>query len=287
MGVGWLLAQTSENTRDAYRRDLAAWFRWLTRHHVTDPFKMRRADVDQWARHMDHSTAKATVNRRVAAVSSWYGYCQTEDVTDVNPAARVRRHRIDPTFSPTFVPSVAETNRVLDLAGTDPRLNALVCVLLYVGARISEAVGADLADLTTDAGHPVLYVTRKGGKRAALPLHPPAVVDAINRWLRHRRTGGDPAVGGPVFVDNKGDRWSRTAAGAAVTALGAAAGCPRLTPHSLRHAFATFADRAGTPRGDLQLWMGHTDPATTALYVARSRRYNTHPGNKIAAHLGR
>lgn len=292
--VGWLLAQTSENTRDAYRRDIDAWFGWLTAHRVANPFKVRRADVDLWARQMDHTrtgrggpTAKATVNRRVASVSSWYGYCQAEDLTETNPAARVRRHHIDPLFSPTFRPSIDETNRILNTAADDPRLNALVHVLLFAGARISEAVGADVADIGADGGYPVVWVTRKGGAKAALPLNPPAVVAAINTWLQHRRAGGDPADTGPLFVDIKGQRWSRTAARAAVAGLGASVGCPRLTPHSLRHAFATFADRAGVSRDDLQLWMGHALPATTALYVARSRRYETHPGHLIAQHLGR
>lgn len=293
----WLLDQTSDNTREAYERDINTWLAYLATNGL-DPLLATRAHAAAWARVMERTPARsgrppavATINRRLASVSSFYDYCVSVDEIEVNRIKAVKRHSIDKDFSPTFRPSADQALAIMRVARDDgPRSWALVTMLVFTGARVSEALGAEWDHLILDGEQRVLQVIRKGGTPDYLPLKPVELVGGAfdgYREQRARRAHVEPAdLTGPIFLDRHARVLTRQAAANLVANIGRRAGCPRLSPHSLRHAFASLGKLAGASKDDLQKWMGHKDGRTTARYIARVQEYESHPGQKIADLLG-
>lgn len=142
-----------------------------------------------------------------------------------------------------------------------PRSFALVSLLVLNGVRISEALAAEIGDLDFDRGHRVLRIRRKGGKRSKTPLTADVLV-ALEGAIDGRNEG-------PIFATASGKALDRTAAWRLLRRLAKEAGigsAERISPHSMRHTFATTALDAGVPLRDVQDSMGHKDPRTTRLY---------------------
>jgi integrase/recombinase XerD len=159
----FLLSFREGNTRDAYRRDLADWWRWCADQDL-DPLQVRRVHVDAYARGLEQQRrAAATVRRRLAVLSSFYRDAVAEGPLTVNPLAHVKRPPAD-DVSTTLGLDRAEAARFLDAAeAAGPRDHTLACLLLLTGLRVTEALAADVDQLGADRGHLVLAITGKGG----------------------------------------------------------------------------------------------------------------------------
>jgi site-specific recombinase XerD len=166
---------------------------------------------------------------------------------------------------------------------------------------VSELLGADVEDLGTDRGHRVLRVRRKGGKIQALALPAPAA-DRIEVYLAGRDDvtalpaipGSTPATAPRrvLFATGTGARMYRAEVRALLHRLGRAAGLPAglaasLSPHSMRHAFATLNLDAGASLRDLQDAMGHASPRTTRRYDRSRGNLDRSPGYLLAGYMGR
>ncbi|WP_148045260.1 site-specific integrase, partial [Arthrobacter oryzae] len=150
-----------------------------------------------------------------------------------------------------------------------PRSHALVSVLLFTGIRLGEALNANTTDYGHDTGHRTLRIRRKGGTDAKVAVPAPAV-EALNLYLGatgRELVAGTAGVGLPIFTTGTGKRWASSEAFRTVQRLAKEAGIEgQISPHSLRHTFATIALDAGTTLHDLQDSMGHADPRTTRRY---------------------
>src|SRR5260221_393796 len=125
--------------------------------------------------------------------------------------------------------------------------------------RVSEATGADIEALGTERGHRTLAITRKGGKKAVIPLAP-RTARAIDLAIGERCEG-------PIFTTPTGQRLDRHGAGRIVRRVARRAGlAKKIGPHTLRHAFITAALDAGVPLRDVQEAASHADPRTTMRY---------------------
>jgi integrase/recombinase XerD len=281
LAVAWLLGYSSERTRRAYRRDLEHFTAWCAEHEL-DPLAVRRPHVDAYARTLtDAGIAASTVARRLSALSSFYAYAVAEEVLDRNPVAHVRRPRISVDASTTIGLDRDDARRFLAAAADDsPRARALVALLLLDGLRVSEALAADVDDLGTARGHRTIRVTRKGATTATVPLAP-ATIDAVAAYLDGRSSG-------PIFTTATGGRWAASEAFRAVRRIAQAAGvaaAAQVSPHSLRHTFATIALDAGASLRDVQDAMGHADPRTTRRYDRARHSLDRHPTYAVAAYL--
>jgi integrase/recombinase XerD len=303
--TGWLATKRSPHTRAAYLRDLAQWAGWLAGHGVP----LLEADetaAAMWARHLEGAGVKhSTAARKLTAVSSFYGWCARRGHVRANPVAGLPRPAVDYDTSATPGLTRDQAVALLEAADSDAgpqaaRTAALVATLLYTGARVSELLGADIEDLGTDRGHRVVRVRRKGGKIQALALPAPAA-GRIDAYLAGRDdVTALPAVPGSagaprrrvLFATGTGARMYRAEVRALLRRLGRAAGLPEeltgsLSPHAMRHAFATLNLDAGASLRDLQDAMGHASPRTTRRYDRSRGNLDRSPGYLLAGYISR
>lgn len=260
----WLAAYDSENTQKAYARDLRVWIEFCDNNDL-DPLGAIRAHIDVWRQQwagFKTKPADTSLARRLSAVSSWYDYLVKEDVLDRSPAAHIKRPKIDGLYSPTRGLDKEGARAMLEVAAdAGPRDFALICLLLLSGLRCHEALLADVEDLGQERGHKTLDVVRKGGAKQRVPLAAETHA-ALEAHLADRTSG-------PLFVTRTGARLSARQAFRDVRELALVAKVPHaeeISPHSLRHTFATLAMDAGAPIRDVQDAMGHRDPKTTIRY---------------------
>lgn len=264
--AAWQLAQTSPNTLAAYRRNLADFCIWLDGHGL-DLLAVERVHVDGYRHTL--AGAPATAARKLAALSSFYRYALAEDLVQRNPVETIARPKVNADHSATQGLTKEQAKALLAEARDDsPRSHALVSLLMFTGIRVSEALNATTADYGHDSGHRTLTVRRKGGHISKVAVPAPAA-DALNAYLG--TTGADLVTaageGLPIFTTTTGKPWNRSEVFRTIQRLARAAGIEgQISPHSLRHTFATIALDSGTALHDLQDSMGHADPRTTRRY---------------------
>jgi integrase/recombinase XerD len=278
VAAAWLLGY-SGGTRRAYSTDLAGWGAWLERAGI-EPFDAHRAHVEAFARDLElDGRAPATIARKLSALASFYAYALDESLIDRSPVARVRRPKVGDE-SPSTGLDRDELRAFLAAARrSGPRDAALALLLALNGLRISEALGADVADLGTERGHRTLAIVRKGGKRARVPLAAPTA-EAIDAYLAGRTDG-------PLFVTRSCRRVLQQQADKTVRRLARAAGIDGKTvsAHTMRHSFVTAALDAGASLRDVQDAAGHADPRTTRRYDRARHALDRAPTYAVAAAL--
>ena len=266
LAAGWLLGHPAR-TATAYRRDLGAWARWCQQ-MGTDPLAAQRHHVDAWVRHLSavprpatgRVASAATIARMLSAISGFYAYGIDQGVLALSPVAAVRRPRVSANSTTPGLDAAQLRALLAAAAAHSTRSGALVALLVLCGLRISEALGADVRDYGHDGGHRVLAIVRKGGIAARVPL-PPPVVRILDAHLDGRQAG-------PIFTAaDETSQYPYSSAYEQIRRLCAAAGLPAgISPHSLRHSYATEALRLGAPLQDVQDALGHADPRTTRRY---------------------
>jgi integrase/recombinase XerD len=231
----------------------------------------------------DPGLAPSSLRRRAASLRGFYRFAFAEGLIDLDVASD-----LDLPRQPRRLPeplSVQETTALLEAAGGDDpnepehdlrlRDRTLLELLYAGGLRISEALGLDREDLSTDGGW--VRVLGKGSRERLVPIGDVALA-WLERWLAGPwpgllaraagRGAGTPARGGPIFVGERGARLSRQQAWAVVKAAARAAGLhERVSPHSLRHSFATHLLEGGADLRIVQELLGHASIGTTQLYT--------------------
>ena len=240
--AGWL-AQYRPVTAAAYKTDLGAWVTWAVAHGLTLA-TAGPGDIGAWVRALEAGGARpAGIARKLAALSSFYTWAVDEDAIARSPVARVRRPRVVDDAQPLGLDRDQATQLLLDARTAGPRDDALICLLLLNGLRVSEACSARVEDLGASRGHVTLRITRKGGRDAVIPLAP-RTADAVAAASAGRTTG-------PLLRDDDGKPLDRHDAGRIVRRLARRAGLPPTNPHALRHAFVTAALDTGAPLRDV------------------------------------
>jgi integrase/recombinase XerD len=277
------LAGYDGRTRESYATDLRQYFTWCQTVPL-NPLDAKRAHVQVYARILTEQLqrSKATVARKLSAITGFYGYAVTEGELERSPAAHVRRPKVADE-SPRFGLDRDEFAGLLAIANTDgPVSHALLCLLGLNGLRVSAACNATVGDLSVDRGHQLLTITLKGGKRQAVPLAPrtAAAIAALPSLTSPRGVDFQPPAG-DVNPDHGQDSRATSPAAAGQLLLGIdrfaawrlvrrlahQAGITKpISPHSLRHTFVTLALDAGVELRDVQDAAGHADPRTTRRY---------------------
>jgi integrase/recombinase XerD len=298
--LAFLATKRSVNTRQAYLRDLAEFARWCDG-HGTALLTADEITAAVFARHLESIGRKnTTIARKMAAVSSFYAWCLRHGHAQANPVATLDRPQVDYDTSATAGLTKDQAVALMHAADRETeRTAALVAVLLFTGARVSEVLSADIEDLGTDRGHRVLKVRRKGGKVQSLVLPAPAVarVDAYlasrDDYITVPMTRDDPTrpPRRVLFATGTGNRMYRAEVRRLLHRLGKAAGLPddltdTMCPHSMRHAYATLSLDANVSLRDVQDAMGHADPRTTRRYDRSRGNLDRAPGLTLAGYVG-
>lgn len=283
----WLATMRTRSTRDAYRSDLVRFVEWCGARQwepvaaTPEVLNLYRLDME------GQGLAPSTIARRLSALSSFFRFLVRREVIARTPVVweDVPRPKVSDE-SQTLGLDEAEAIRFLDAAAArSARDEALACLLLLNGLRVSEALAVDLDAITSEASHRVVKVTGKGGKVRTVPLSP-RTVRAIERATEGRESG-------PVLTNRRGDRLGRRGAARIVEAIAAAAGLveadgrtKRITPHSCRHAFVTLSLAAGQPLHRVQDDAGHASPVTTQRYNRQRDRLDNASTYVLSARLG-
>jgi len=267
----------ANNTLLSYRRDLKRYAGILHQRGISDVAAVTEQDVTDYLAKLrqgdsDHPPLSASsAARAVIAVRGFHKFVVREGMATVDPARPVRPPK-RPQRLPKAIPLDA-VQRLIEAAGKGARTeltsrDAALLELLYgSGARISEAVGLDIDDLDLEAR--TVRLLGKGGKQRMVPLGSYAV-DAIERYLVQGRPLLSAAgTGGPaVFLNARGGRLSRQSAWSVIDAAAKAAGLSvEVSPHTLRHSFATHLLDGGADVRVVQELLGHASVATTQLYT--------------------
>jgi integrase/recombinase XerD len=283
----------SRNTLEAYRSDLQQFGEFLSRRGL-DPLAIGpnelAAFLSELADGRDGRTAvaAATLQRKVACLRSFYRHLRRERLIDHDPAAELRGPR-----SRARLPQVLSRDEIVRLLaqpqGTSPgalRDRALLETMYACGLRASELIGLELSELDLDGG--VLRARGKGSKERLVPIGSKAI-SSLRTYLER----GRPKLVGlreesHVFVNLRGGPLSRQGLYKIVQRHAASAGLAhRMSPHTLRHSFATHLLAGGCDLRSLQEMLGHADIATTQVYThlstdrLRDVYFDAHPRAQI------
>jgi integrase/recombinase XerD len=256
----------SRNTLEAYRSDLLQYGAHLA---GRDPLTVTHPDLAAFVSALaDGGAAAATLQRKVACLRSFYRHLRREGLLANDPTAHLRAPRQSRRLPQVL--SRDEVSRLLEQPhGTTPaalRDRALLELMYACGLRASEAIGLEIGDLDLEAG--VLRARGKGAKERLVP-----VGSAAARALTHYLARGRPRLVGDrmegrLFVNHRGSGLTRQGLYKIVQRHARTAGLDgRMSPHTLRHTFATHLLAGGCDLRSLQEMLGHADIATTQVYT--------------------
>ena len=265
----------SANTVEAYLRDLRRLGEFALARGVAEPGAVTRADLRDFVYLLkDLGLSAATIRREVSAIRTYYGFLLGEGRVRDDPSDRLetpRRGRVLPE-----VLSVREIEALLAAPSVDDPLGwrdrALLELGYGAGMRVSELCGLATSDLLL--AEQLVRVFGKGGKERLVPLGR-AVIGAVSVYLHTLRPALDRGrTGGRVLLNARGEPLSRVGAWGIVRRQAQRAGIrKRVTPHTLRHSFATHLLEGGADLRAVQEMLGHADLSTTQIYTHVDREY--------------
>ncbi|KWT08000.1 MULTISPECIES: site-specific tyrosine recombinase XerD [Pseudomonas syringae group] len=275
----WLEKGLSDNTRDSYRSDLALFNGWLQERNVDLPGAGREVILDHLAWRVENAYKPRSTARFLSGARGFYRYLLREKLISVDPTLQIDM----PQLGKPLPKSLSEADVEALLAAPDlsepigERDRAMLEVLYACGLRVTELISLTLEQVNLRQG--VLRVMGKGSKERLVPMGEEAIV-WVERYMRGARDellGGKPSD--VLFPSIRGDQmtrqtfWHRIKHQATVAGIGKS-----LSPHTLRHAFATHLLNHGADLRVVQMLLGHSDLSTTQIYthVARARLQEMH-----------
>jgi integrase/recombinase XerD len=264
------LASYPPITRNTYRIALRQWFTWCHQHDIA-VLAAERTHIELWLRYLQEQRGLmgSTACGKLGAVSGFYKAAVVDGHLAANPAAYVRRPKIDEESHSTWL-GRTQLHDFLREAKNAPyaplRDHALCCLYALNGMRASEAIGIDLEQIGRENAFVVVTIRRKGGNSQTLPLY----YDTAWAVQQLRESLGRDT--GPLFVTKTGRRCTRNDAYWIVRNTAERAGLNvrgLIHPHSLRHSFATLSLDAGASFRDVQVSGGWKTPAMVNWYDMR------------------
>jgi integrase/recombinase XerD len=272
----WLEDGLSRNTLDSYRRDLSKFAAWLSQQQGRTLLETTYADIQGFLAYlMGGQKAKATsTSRAISSLKRLFRYLLRQNRIAVDPSLQIATPKL-----PRSLPkSLTEEDVELLLAAPDVqtplgmRDRTMLEVLYASGLRVSELVGLNVAQVSLDMG--VTRVMGKGSKERLVPLGEEAL-DWVRRYLAESRPLLlDGRLSDALFVTQRGEGMTRQMFWYLIKKHAKQGGLHKpLSPHTLRHAFATHLLNHGADLRVVQMLLGHSDISTTQIYthVARER----------------
>ncbi|MFT5698904.1 MAG: tyrosine recombinase XerC [Desulforhopalus sp.] len=262
----------SKHTVSGYKRDILEFSATLDEGHGINSICV--ADIRRFVVGLHGRNSGATVARKLSALRTFFRFSLREKLIDVDPVSSIAGPKVgsyipvfltvDETFALLEAPTAKDTYRARD--------RAILELLYSTGMRVSELVTRDLVDL--DFKEEMLTVRGKGDKERMVPVGAPAI-EAVDSWLGQRlqliekRAGrGRPVERDALFLNGRGGRLSVRSVERMVKMYGERAGVLQIvTPHALRHSFATHLLEMGADLRSVQELLGHASLSTTQRYT--------------------
>ncbi|MBI3042352.1 MAG: site-specific tyrosine recombinase XerD [Betaproteobacteria bacterium] len=276
----WLEDGLARNTLDSYRRDLNQFARWLDVQRGKRLLDGTVADIQSYLGHQFRKKTRASsAARLLSSLKRFYRYCLRQGRIEADPTLKIDSPKLPRPLPKSLTEEDVE--RLLDVPVVEEALGlrdkAMLEMLYASGLRVSELVGLKLGQVSQDMG--VVRVVGKGSKERLVPVGEEALA-WIRRYVREARPG---LLGGrasdDLFVTARGAAMTRQMFWHLLRRHARKAGLTRpISPHTLRHAFATHLLNHGADLRVVQLLLGHSDISTTQIYthVARERLKQLH-----------
>jgi integrase/recombinase XerD len=265
----------SANTVESYLRDLRRLGEFATSRGVRDPARLTRALLRDFVYMLkDLGLSAASIRRGVSAIRTYFGFLLGEGRVTDDPSDRLESPRRGRTLPPTL--SVAEVEKLLASPQIDEPLawrdRALLELAYGAGLRVSELCGLGMTDLLLTEN--LVRIFGKGGKERLVPIGR-SVIGAVSVYLHTKRAALDRGKSkSRVLLNARGEPLSRVGAWGVVKRASKRAGITkRVTPHTLRHSFATHLLEGGADLRAVQEMLGHADLSTTQIYTHVDREY--------------
>jgi integrase/recombinase XerD len=264
----------SNNTTAAYRNDLAQFESFLGNGHRESPSwgGIRGDAIIGYVEHLRLQQYKdATVARKVAAVKSFFGFLTAEGLIEADPTENLKSPQVGKSLPKAL--TVEEVDELLEQPARrntpEARRDKAMLELLYAtGLRVTELVSLDLADVALESDPVTVRCVGKGERERVLPLHQ-RPIDELRQYIFHVR----PRLvrnrrESALFVNRRGERLTRQGFWLILKNYAREAGLDKaITPHTLRHTYATHMLSGGMPLRNVQDALGHASISTTQIYT--------------------
>ncbi|CAN4276442.1 XerD Site-specific recombinase XerD [Methylophilaceae bacterium] len=274
----WLEDGLSKNTLESYRTDLSQFSIWLSSQQKY-LLHAKQADIQHYLAFKFPSSKPRSIGRLIASMRRFYRYNLRENLIQTDPTLQIESPKL-----PRSLPKSLNEEEVTDLLNA-PDINepigmrdrAMLELLYASGLRVSELVTLKVNEVSTQDG--VVRVTGKGSKTRLVPMGQEAA-SWIDKYLKYARPDIlQKKLCDALFVTNRADMMSRQAFWYLIKRYALMAGINKpMSPHVLRHAFATHLLNHGADLRVVQMLLGHSDISTTQIYthVARERLKQLH-----------
>jgi len=261
--------RSSKNTTSAYRSDLVQY-----QDYMIDSLKINnvkdisREDILKYIAHLKRKElSKKTISRKITAIKEFHKYLCKNEIRPDNPTIHIDNPKTEKSLP--VVLSIDEVNKMISsIEGEDPldiRNRAMMETLYATGMRISELLDVELKDL--HLGEKYIVVIGKGNKERQVPLGEMAVI-ALRKYIERARLKIAKKPSNLLFFNYKGEKMSRQGFFKFIKKLASDCGIEKdISPHTIRHSFATHLLEGGTDLRVVQELLGHEDISTTQIYT--------------------
>jgi integrase/recombinase XerD len=278
----------SGHTLSAYRNDISGLIDHLSieQSSISVWADVNESDIRTYLGDLDsREYAPSTKSRKIASAKSFFKFMKEEGIIENNPLTEVRQPRAGQSLPKAL--SIEDVDQLLETSANarsaeEARDAAMVELMYAAGLRVSELVGLNIRDVDLDSG--TIRTIGKGSKERIIPIYETAV-DSVSEYLAysrptHSRDNDEDAL----FLNRRGGRLTRQAYWLRLNKLATRAGISsKITPHMLRHSFATHLLHGGASLRHVQELLGHSSIATTQIYThltnehVRSEYAKAHP----------
>jgi integrase/recombinase XerD len=265
----------SDRSVRAYFGDVERMARWFSARGVRDPARLRHPELREWIFHLkDSGLAPASIRRALSSLRSYFTFLLEEGALEADPTELLESPR-----SWRTLPTILSREEAVRLVESPPeahpmywRDRAILELLYATGMRVSELTELTMARL--DLEERLVLVVGKGSRERLLPFGEPAAV-ALGRYLHNVRPELDRGeAGGAVFLNRRGVGLTRMTVWNLVREAADRTGVERrVSPHTLRHSFATHLLEGGADLAAVQELLGHADISTTQIYTHLDREH--------------
>ncbi|MCH8346349.1 MAG: site-specific tyrosine recombinase XerD [Chloroflexi bacterium] len=263
----------SANTIAAYKNDLQQLADFIGSRGSSDGWQsLNRSDIQDFILDLkERGYTETSVARKVAAVRSFFAFLAAEGSITANPTEGLSSPRVGKTLPKAISPNEVDELLEQPARRSTPeakRDRAMLELLYATGMRVTELVSLDMENLNLDPRSPFVRCIGKGAKERSIPIHDHAL-EAVNGYLEDGRpmmvrNQEEPAL----FVNRRGERLTRQGFWLILKGYAKSANLgDGVTPHTLRHSFATHMLRGGMPLRNVQEMLGHANISTTQVYT--------------------